>query len=144
MDSKMPQDDVLAAAPLFVQRRYNSIRGYVRALIETEFPLVERRLSREDRELIQIASLIYTLHHFFEDGHHAARNAVRILRRLKISELRIGSQVFAENSEATLRGRRLADDLLSQIQNETVRNLIVSSSSLGHLVRALLLELDYA
>src|ERR1700680_4711435 len=141
----MPENrDVLAAAPLFVQRRYSAIRGYVRAVIETEFPRVEGRLSREDQELVQIAALIYTLYNFFEDGHRAARDAVRILRRLDVAELRIGSQVFTDRSEATWRGRRLAEELLNQIDDKTMRDVITSSASLGQLVRACLLHLDYA
>jgi hypothetical protein len=137
--------DILSGAPLFLQKRYGSIKAYVRSIIETEFPRLDvEKIPREDLEFIQLIAFIYVLHSFIEDGHRAAKEAVRIFGELDVRKFSIGSSRFAEGSEAVLLGEQLARDLLERIQDQALRSLIAHSPSVSALVRKLFEGLEHA
>lgn len=141
----MPRAEILAGAPLFLQRRYGAIRQYVRALIEEQFPRLDlRKMESDDLEFIQLIAFVYILRGFFEDGHRAAKEAVRVFSGLDVHEFSIGSTRFSENSEAVNLGRKLSDRLLATVHNRELRTLIVESDSVGQLVHALVRGLGYA
>jgi hypothetical protein len=130
--------DLLNGAPLFLQRRYGSIRAHVKSVIESEYPDIDQRsIPREDIEFIQVIAFVYVLQGFFVDGHKAAEGAVTILQDLGVHSFKIGSAQFAPRSEAVMLGKKLADQLLDQIKDESLRNLISTTTSLGELVRKL-------
>jgi hypothetical protein len=140
----MPTGDILSGAPLFLQKRYGSIKAYVRSTIETEFPRLDiAKISRADLEFVQLIAFVFILRGFFEDGHRAAKEAVRIFGELDVTEFSIGSNRFAENSYALELGEELGRDLLARIDDRELRSLITSSSSLGELIHTLLSELEY-
>jgi type I restriction enzyme, R subunit len=119
--------------------------GLFRSTIETEFPRLEvEKIPRADLEFIQLTAFVYVLHSFIEDGHRAAKEAVRIFGELDVREFSIGSSRFAEGSEALELGEQLARDLLARIKDQDLRRLIAHSSSVGVLVRTLLEGLEYA
>lgn len=135
----MAANDVLSGAPLFLQRRYGSIRGYVRSTIEVEFPKLDiDRIPRADLDFIQLIAFVYVLRAFFEDGHRAAKEAVDIFAELHVREFSIGSSRFAKGSDALVLGKALARDLLAKVHDNELRQLIAKSTSLGILVRDLL------
>jgi len=137
--------DILSGAPLFLQKRYGSIKAYVRSIIETEFPRLDiDKIPRADLEFIQLIAFVYVLHSFIEDGHRAAKEAVRIFGELDVPEFSIGSRRFAEGSEALILGEQLARDLLERIQDQDLRRLIAHSPSVGALVRELVEGLEHA
>jgi|SRR6266567_4989859 len=139
----MALHDALAEAPLFLQRRYGSIRTYVRSIIDVEYPDLDiREISGEDIEFIQLVALIFVLHNFLDDGHKAAVRAVKILEELGVNSFTIGNTTFARDNEAVMRGRKLADELLQSISDESLKKLIVTTESLGVLVRELLEGLE--
>src|SRR5438046_3103933 len=127
----MALHDALEAAPLFLQRRYASIRTYVKSIIETEYPDFDvRSVSRENIEFVQLVALIFVLHNFLDDGHKAAVRAVKILQELGVNSFSIGNTKFASNNEAVMRGKRLAEELVDGIKDKSLQKLIVSSDSL--------------
>lgn len=141
----MPTGDILSGAPLFLQKRYGSIKAYVRSTIETEFPRLKvEEIPRADLDFIQLVAFVYVLHSFIEDGHRAAKEAVRIFGELDVREFSIGSSRFAEGSEALALGEQLARDLLARIRDQDLQRLIADSPSVGVLVRTLLEGLEYA
>lgn len=134
----MPAHDILKGAPLFIQRRYNSIRAHVRSVLETEYPKVNlRRIPSEDLEFIQLIAFVFILRSFFSDGHKAAERAVKIFNDLGVQQFSIGRATFAPNSEAVLMGKKLADDLLMRIDDEALKKMIIEAKSLGELAREL-------
>jgi hypothetical protein len=141
----MPATNILAGAPLFLQRRYGAIRQYVRAIIEEQFPRLDvRRMESDDLEFIQLIAFVYILRGFFEDGHRAAKEAVRVFSDLDVHEFSIGSTKFSEDSEAVNLGRRLSNQLLATIHDRELHSLIAHSDSVGELVHALVEGLGYA
>jgi hypothetical protein len=140
----MAEGALLVGAPLFLQRRYGSLRQYVRSIIETEFPHLDvSKIRSEDLEFVQVITFMYVVHGFFEDGHRAAKEAVRVFGRLKVKEFSIGRTEFAKDSQAVLLGRRLAEDLLQTIRDDGLRKLVASATSAGALVRVLIENLDH-
>lgn len=134
----MANPDFLRGAPLFLQRRYGSIRAYVRSIIEADFPSLEiRRIDPDDLDTIYLVVFVYVLREFFEDGYKAASDAVRVLQPFDIREFTIGSTTFSEGNEAVMRGRVLANDLLDRIHNEALKAMILRSESIGELVHNL-------
>jgi hypothetical protein len=134
----MASTDLLKGAPLFLQKRYGSIRAHVKSVIENEYPdLDQRSIPPEDIEFIQIIAFVYVLQGFFVDGHKAANSAVTILHDLGVQSFKIGSARFAPGSEAVMLGKRLAEQLLDQIKDQSLRLLISRATSLGELVRKL-------
>src|SRR6266478_5550803 len=114
----MPATNIPAGAPLFLQRRYGAMRQYVRAIIEEQFPRLDvRRMESDDLEFIQLIAFVYILRGFFEDGHRAAKEAVRVFSDLDVHEFSIGSTKFSEDSEAVNLGRILSDQLLATIHD---------------------------
>lgn len=141
----MPATNILAGAPLFLQRRYGAMRQYVRAIIEEQFPRLDvRRMESDDLEFIQLIAFVYILRGFFEDGHRAAKEAVRVFSDLDVHEFSIGSTKFSEDSEAVNLGRILSDQLLATIHDRELQSLIANSDSVGELVHALVEGLGYA
>ena len=141
----MPDTNILAGAPLFLQRRYGAVRQYVRAIIEEQFPRLDlRRMESDDLEFIQLIAFVYILRGFFEDGHRAAKEAVRVFRDLDVHEFSIGSTKFSEDSEAVNLGRKLSDQLLKTIHVRELQSLVRRSDSVGQLVHAIVEELGYA
>jgi hypothetical protein len=141
----MPGAEILSGAPLFLQRRYGAIRQYVRAMIEERFPRLDiRRMETDDLEFIQLIAFVYILRGFFEDGHRAAKEAVRVFSDLDVHEFSIGSTKFSEDSEAVNLGRILSDKLLATIHDRELQSLIAKSDSVGELVDALVEGLGYA
>ena len=141
----MPAGNILAGAPLFLQRRYGAIRQYVRAIIEEQFPRLDlRRIEGDDLEFIQLIAFVYILRGFFEDGHRAAKEAVRVFSDLDVHEFSIGSTKFSEDSEAVNLGRVTFRSATQTIHDRELRSLITDSDSVGELVHALVEGLDYA
>ena len=141
----MPATNVLDGAPLFLQRRYGAMRQYVRAIIEEQFSRLDvRRMERDDLEFIQLIAFVYILRAFFEDGHRAAKEAVRVFGDLDVPEFSIGSTKFSEDSEAVNLGRILSDQLLDTVHDRELQSLIADSDSVGELVHALVEGLGYA
>jgi hypothetical protein len=141
----MPGADILSGAPLFLQRRYGAIRQYVRAIIEEQFPRLDiRRMESDDLEFIQLIAFVYILRGFFEDGHRAAKEAVRVFSDLNVHEFSIGSTKFSEDSKAVNLGRTLSTRLMATVHDRELRSLIAESDSVGELVHALVEGLGYA
>jgi len=137
--------DILSGAPLFLQRRYGAIRQYVRAIIEEQFPRLDiRRMESDDLEFIQLIAFVYILRGFFEDGHRAAKEAVRVFSDLNVHEFSIGSTKFSEDSKAVNLGRTLSTRLMATVHDRELRSLIAESDSVGELVHALVEGLGYA
>lgn len=134
----MPATDLLKGAPLFLQKRYGSIRGHVKSVIETDYPKLDIRTVRsEDLEFIQMVAFIYVLQGFFFDGYRAANRTVEILNDLGVKDFSIGSSRFAPGSDAVLMGKKLAEQLLQQITDDSLRELITKATSIGQLIREL-------
>jgi hypothetical protein len=121
------------------------MRQYVRAIIEEQFPRLDvRRMESDDLEFIQVIAFVYILRGFFEDGHRAAKEAVRVFSDLDVHEFSIGSTIFSEDSEAVNLGRTLSDQLLATIHDRELQSLITHSDSVGELVHDLVEGLGYA
>jgi hypothetical protein len=141
----MPATNILAGAPLFLQRRYGAVRQYVRAIIEEQFPRLDiRRMQSDDLEFIQLIAFVYILRGFFEDGHRAAKEAVRVFSDLDVHEFTIGSTKFSQDSETVNLGRTLSHQLLATVHDRELQSLIADSDSVGELVHALVEGLGYA
>jgi hypothetical protein len=64
------------------------------------------------------------------------------LTELGVDSFSIGNTTFARDNEAVMRGKKLADELLHSIEDESLQKLIVTTDSLGVLVHELLEGLE--
>jgi hypothetical protein len=101
-------------------------------------------MESDDLEFIQLIAFVYILRGFFEDGHRAAKEAVRVFSDLDVHEFSIGSTKFSEDSRAVNLGRTLSTRLMATVHDRELRSLIAESDSVGELVHALVEGLGYA
>jgi hypothetical protein len=128
--------DIVGMMPKALQARFNSLGGYVAAVIEEAGPK-DPPLDKEYVQFIQLAALVYALDAFFRAGTHAARSASTAFEALGAQGFTVGATHFTSTGENTLRGERLADALRDAITDDQLRALIASSRTMRDLVRDL-------
>ena len=144
MASEIPSvAQIIRLLPAVLQRRFESLNGYVRGVIEE----VARRqnlnpssLSREENDEIQLAAFVFLLDRFFRTSSRAADSAAREFAEFGLAGFRVGSQLFAPGNENSLRGERLANQLAEILSHTRLGNSIRNASTVADLVERYLRE----
>jgi hypothetical protein len=130
----MADTDFVELLPRRIRARFEGLNGYVGSVLEEEE--LNRTLTRESIQAIQLMALIGALDQFFRDGTSAAIAAVDAFADLGTRGFRIGSQAFSARNENVMRGLNLSDNLREAIQDERLLRLL--SRELG--LRGLIIE----
>jgi hypothetical protein len=128
--------EIVDLLPLKLQRRFDSLGGYVQGIIEEERTQqdISLRLSSEDKQVIQLAAFIYMLDSFFRAGSRAAREASSTFERFELSGFQVGSTHFTSDNMNTLRGEVLARELRGVVLQTSLGTYIRSAQSMRDLV----------
>ena len=143
-DEEQRVSDIVKLLPYALQRRFNSLGAYVRAIVEEmeENRRRKAKLSNEDISFIQLAVFIHSIDWFLREGTRAARASIDTLQHLGLTGFSVGSTVFERDNENTLLGRNLAEGLLRALQNPEIVTLIKSAPNMRSLIRRLRDELN--
>lgn len=131
----MSFQSVLSKAPLFLRKRFSSLREYTSKLLydhaRARFKKDHFYWSKENdprrAKVIDQATLAYFIvlqKTFYERTTEASIETVNCFKDLDIHQFVIGSAQFYENSEDVLRGKLLADALIQYITDENVKQLV--------------------
>jgi len=136
--------EIIRYLPRKIQVRFDSLGNYVKGLIDEESARRDKeiKLSSEHIQLIQLAALIYSLDSFMRAGSYAAQIAASTFEEYKLRGFQVGSSVFTENNENTLRGRVLADKLRATVARTRLGVLIRNSSTMRDLISTLIREMN--
>lgn len=136
--------EIIRYLPRKIQVRFDSLGNYVKGLIDEESARRDKeiKLSSEHIQLIQLAALIYSLDSFMRAGSYAAQIAASTFEEYELRGFQVGSSVFTENNENTLRGRVLADKLRATVARTRLGVLIRNSSTMRDLISTLIREMN--
>jgi hypothetical protein len=138
---RMDTTKIFKKAPRYIVTRFYAINNYVWKVFFPENELNEhlrklnnKELSRKElsrlKDIVSEASLvvfIFLLKRFFTEGSNAAKKAVDVFSELGIEGFQIGSKYFSERNANVIEGDRLADALISTIDEPELLNLINNS-----------------
>lgn len=144
----MASNDFLSNAPKFITTRFNSINKYVWQTLVPERTLKDRirkfktKVDRksEIRRLKTISNeastivFLFLLNKFFVEGANAAKQAVDIFRELNVQGFYIGSNYFSGRNENVTQGDRISERLLSSIQDQKVKDLVIKSKYISEII----------
>lgn len=133
--------DVLKELPPALKRRFDSLGGFVNAVIREieerrEIPR-KRRLTADVRQDIALLVFIASLRHFLREGARAASAAADKAIDLGFSGFTVGAHLFSPGNENTRRGAVLADALWACVEDRRLKNLLDSERSLSKLTEEL-------
>lgn len=128
--------EIIRLLPQPLQNRFNSLGGYVRAVLEEDQQNNGRahRLNDEGISFIQLAVFIYSLNWFLREGTRAAQASIRSLEDFGLSGFSIGSTNFTKNDENTLLGSVLAEGLIESLGDSPLIAHIKSAKSMTALI----------
>jgi hypothetical protein len=131
--------DIVQTLPRSLQRRFESLGGFVAGVIEEqrEHDSRDDRLTDEDVALIKFLTLVYTLDRFFRSGTDNALGAAQVFEELGAGGFSVGTTAFTTTSEATFRGERLANGLHSVVQHTSFAETLGQARTVRDLVRNL-------
>lgn len=139
MNGNVPTvSEIVRELPTSFRGRFDSLGQYVQALVreirgQDAPPLSAKRLS-----FIHLIVFIYLLKRYLEEGTKAAERAVKASHEFGFESFSVGRTVFAKGNDNTLRGRRLADLLISSIDEPSIVKALEESNNVRSLVRKLL------
>lgn len=135
--------EIVGLLPLRLQRRFDSLGGYVQGIIEEERTQydISLRLSSEDKQVIQLAAFIYMLDGFLRAGSRAAREASSTFERFGLSGFQVGSTHFTSDNLSTQRGEMLARELRGVVLQTSLGPYIRNAQSMRGLVSWLIREI---
>lgn len=134
---------IVSQLPQKLQRRFESLGGYIRGIIDEENSRLNRAetLSTEDVQLIQFAALIYSLDSFFRAGSRSARSAATTFEQFGLSGFQVGSTTFTKDNYNTRRGEMLANKLQESISGSRLSSVIRNSATMTDLVLTMVREI---
>ncbi len=143
-DDSPTLSDFVEQLPQRLQRRFESLGGYVRGIIDDEEDQLGQKLklSAEDIRFIQTAVFIYFLDGFLRAGSQAARAASTTFEEFGLSGFQVGSTVFTRNNDNTRRGEVLADRLRAALENSPLSKYISTVPTMRELVSRLIREMQ--
>jgi hypothetical protein len=130
---------IVNSLPRPIRLRFDSIGGYVQAIISEEQENVPgaQHLTTEEIEMVKLVVFCYAANRFFKEGSEAARNAADELQRFTIPGFRVGSTHFEGRNRNVMLGDHLATYLIRSFDGSPFQNLILSATSMTDLVRNL-------
>lgn len=131
----MSFQSVLSKAPLFLRKRFSSLREYTSKLLydhaRARFKKDHFYWSKENdprrAKVIDQATLAYFIvlqKTFYERTTEASIETVNCFKDLDIPQFVIGSAQFYKNSEDVLRGKLLAEALIQHITDDIVKRIV--------------------
>lgn len=135
--------EIVDLLPLKLQRRFDSLGGYVQGIIEEERDKGDSpfRLSAEDKQVVQLAAFIYMLDGFLRAGSRAAREASTTFESFGLSGFQVGSTHFTSDNLSTRRGELLAEELRSVVLQTSLGPYIRRARSMKDLVSWLIRDM---
>lgn len=135
--------EIVDLLPLKLQRRFDSLGGYVQGIIEEERDKREIpvRLSAEDRQVVQLGAFIYMLDGFLRAGSRAAREASSTFESFGLSGFQVGSTHFTSDNMNTRRGEILAQELRAVVLQTSLGPYIRTARSMRDLVSRLIRDM---
>lgn len=135
---------IVSQLPQKLQRRFESLGGYIRGLIEEERQRLGKdiNLTSENIQLIQLAALLYSLESFFRAGSSSARGAAATFEQFQIPGFQVGRTTFTSTSYSTQLGDVLADRLQNTIRNSRLGVVISNSATMRDLITTMIREMS--
>ncbi|HPT72842.1 MAG TPA: hypothetical protein PLE74_11255 [Candidatus Cloacimonadota bacterium] len=131
----MSYQAVISKAPLFLRKRFSSLRDYTGKLLydharvkySKDHLYWKKGNDSRRAKIIDQAALAYFIvlqKTFYERTTDASKETVKCFKEFDIPEFVIGSAKFHENSEDVLRGDLLAEALFECITDENVKCIV--------------------
>jgi hypothetical protein len=144
----MDTTQIFKNAPRYIVTRFYTINNYVWKAFFPENELNDRLRKIDNKELSKkelsrlkdivseasLAVFIFLLKRFFSEGSNAAKQAVDIFNEIGIEGFQIGSKYFSERNENVIEGDKLAEALLSTIEDEELLGLINNSNQVFQII----------
>ena len=142
----MKANEISRQLPRVLQKRFESLGSFVRAVIDDELSRLNRgaatkhSLSTERIERIQLVALVYGLDTFLRAGTYAAKSAAHIFQSFDMTGFNVGAELFNVDNAATNRGLKLAVQLKQSLEGTPYARMITDARSMTKLIKALIRE----
>lgn len=144
----MSSTDFLSGAPKFITTRFNSVNKYVWQTLFPEQTVKEQIIkyktkAERKKEIARLKAIseeaatvvfLFLLNKFFTEGAKAARQAVDTFKELGVEGFYIGGNYFSERNEKVIQGDTISQRLLTSIEDEKAKELVVSSNYVSEIL----------